>query len=298
MRYAQFAKPQFLANNSLDAEAEEIYMRELYRIDPLLRLVRTQVGDRVMTSLAMHGEETDNLYFKNLYHSAGIYDELVVLLPAVGGVWVALCLDLNDRPFRPGEVDFIRHIYPLVENLHRLHILSCLSGHRGGYLNDSQLAVMVVDCQGLPCFRNGIWSGKVGPGDEKVIRGISQDSGEGVHSLNDLDVVHWETLESGNALAPGGRIFVVERRSPGYLASDSVFNQMLTDYRLTPRECEILRQGLRGLSTAAIAKRLDIGAGTVRNHKHRLYSKLDVTSEREVTSLIFDRIFKVSGSRS
>jgi DNA-binding NarL/FixJ family response regulator len=30
----------------------------------------------------------------------------------------------------------------------------------------------------------------------------------------------------------------------------------------------------------------------VRNHKHRLYSKLDVTSEREVTSLIFDRIFK------
>jgi hypothetical protein len=160
VRYAQFAKPQFLTNNSLSAEAEEIYMRELYRIDPLLRLVRSQVRDRVMTSLAMHGEETDNLYFKNLYHSARIYDEVVVLLPAVGGVWVALCLDQSDRPFKPGEVDFVRHIYPLIENLHGLHIASCLSGHRGGYLNDSQLAVMVVDDQGLPCFRNGIWTGR------------------------------------------------------------------------------------------------------------------------------------------
>jgi DNA-binding CsgD family transcriptional regulator len=298
VRYAQFAKPQFLANNSLSAEAEEVYMRELYRIDPLLRLVRTQVRDRVMTALEMHGEETDNLYFKNLYQSARIYDEIVVLLPAVGGVWVALCLDLHDRPFKPVEVDFIRHIYPLIENLHGLHISSCLSGHRGGYLNDSQLAVMVVDAQGHPCFRNGIWSGKVSAGEEDIICSVSQGSREGVHSLDELDVVHWETLEAGNAVAPGGRIFIIERRSPGYLAVDSLFNQVTTDYRLTPRECQILRHGLRGLSTAAIAKHLDIGAGTVRNHKHRLYSKLDVTSEREVASLIFDRIFTDSARRN
>lgn len=297
VRYAQFAKPQFLFNYSLTAEAEDIYMRELYRIDPLLHLVRTQVPNRVMTALQMRREGNDNLYFENLYHSARIYDEIVVLLPAVGGVWVALCLDLDDRPFKPSEVDFIRHIYPLIENLHRLHILSCLSGHRGGYLNDSQLAVMVVDNQGLPCFRNGIWSGKMTEAAEDVICEVSQDSSEGVHSLDELDVVHWERLEEGNALAPGGRIFIVERRSPGFLAIDNLFNQMMTDYRLTPRECEILRHGLRGLSTAAIAKRLDIGAGTVRNHKHRLYSKLDVTSEREITSLVFDRIFKDQISR-
>ncbi|MGE3872983.1 MAG: LuxR C-terminal-related transcriptional regulator [Parvibaculaceae bacterium] len=292
VRYAQFAKPQFLANYSLTAEAEETYMRELYRIDPLLHLVRTQVPGRVMTALQLRREGNDNLYFENLYHSARIYDEIVVLLPAVGGVWVALCIDREDRAFRPDEVDFIRHIYPLLENLHRLHIVSCLSAHRGGYLNDSQLAVMVVDDQGQPCFRNGIWSGKVTEAAEEIICAVSQGSGEGVHSLDELDVVHWERLGEGNALAPGGRIFVVERRSPGYLAIDSLLSQMMADYRLTPREIEILRYGLRGLSTAAIAKRLDIGAGTIRNHKHRLYSKLDVTSEREIASLVFDRIFK------
>ena len=297
VRYAQFAKPQFLTNNSLSAEAEEVYMRELYRIDPLLRLVRSQVRERVTTALEMHGEETDNLYFKNLYHSARIYDEVVVLLPAVGGVWVALCLDLDDRAFKRDEVDFIRHLYPLVDNLHRLHIASCLSGHRSGYLNDSQLAVMVVDSQGQPCFRNGIWTGKVSAGDEDVICSVSQGTREGVHSLDELDVVHWETLEDGNAIAPGGRIFVLERRSPGFLPIDSLFDQVTADYQLTPRESQILWHGLRGLSTAAIAKRLDIGSGTVRNHKHRLYNKLDVTSEREVTSLIFDRIFRETGNR-
>lgn len=297
VRYAQFAKPQFLVNKSLSAEAEAVYMRELYRLDPLLRLVRTQVRDRIVTSLQLHREEAGNIYFEDLYRSAHIYDELVVLLPAVGGVWVALCLDLDDRPFNPGEVAFIRHIYPLIENLHRLHILGCLSGRRGGYLNDSQLAVMVLDNQGLACFRNAIWGAKVSAADEDIIRGVSQGSGEGVHSLDESDVVHWETLEAGNALAPGGRIFVVERRSPGYLAIDSLLNQVEIDYRLTRREREILRHGLRGFSTAAIAKRLDIGAGTVRNHKHRLYCKLDVTSEREIASLIFARIFKAPGSR-
>src|SRR5437868_4972575 len=78
VRYAQFAKPQFLANYSLTAEAEDTYMRELYRIDPLLHLVRTQVPDRVMTALQMRREGNDNLYFENLYHSARIYDEIVV----------------------------------------------------------------------------------------------------------------------------------------------------------------------------------------------------------------------------
>jgi DNA-binding CsgD family transcriptional regulator len=298
VRYARFARPQFLVNRSLTAEAEDLYMQNLYRIDPLLRLVRTQVRERVLTTLDMHREENGAIYFEDLYRSAQIYDELVVLLPAAGGVWVALCLDVNDRQFRADEVAFIRLIYPLIDSFHQRHISSCLLGHRGGYLNDSQLAVMVLDAQGEACFRNGIWSGKVSGAEEEMIRAVSASSGAGMHSLNEQDVVHWETLEAGNALAPNGRIFVVEARSPGYLGIDTLFIQLAADYELTPRECEIIDLGLRGLSTAAIAKRLAIGAGTVRNHKHRLYAKLDVTSEREIASLIFGKIFSKAGSRN
>lgn len=298
MRYAQFAKPQFLVNQSLTAEAEALYLQKLYRIDPLLRLVRSSVKERVLTTIEMRREENGAIYFEDLYRSARIYDELVVLLPAAGGVWVALCLDLDERHFSPDEAAFVRLLYPLVDSLHRRHIASCLSGHRGGYLNDSQLAVMVVDAQGEACFRNGIWSGKVSPAQEEAIRAVSASSAAGLHSLSEEDVVHWETLEAGNALAPGGRIFVVEGRSPGYLGVETLFSELASDYELTPRECEIIGLSLRGHGTASIAQRLAIGAGTVRNHKHRLYAKLDVTSEREIASLIFGRIFAKAGSRN
>jgi DNA-binding CsgD family transcriptional regulator len=291
MRYAQFARPQFLVNHSLSADAVALYMQKLYRIDPLLRLVRAQVGERVLTVVDMRGEENGTIYFEDLYHSAQIYDELVVLLPAAGGIWVALCLDVNDRRFHEDEVAFVRLIYPLIESLHQRHISSCLSGHRGGYLNDSQLAVMVLDSQGEACFRNGIWAAKVTAAEEDVIRAVSVSSQAGVHSLSAQDVVHWETLEAGNAMAPGGRIYVVEGRSPGYLSIDTLFSQLAADHDLTPRECEIIGLSLRGLSTAAIARQLAIGTGTVRNHKHRLYAKLDVTSEREIASLVFGKIF-------
>lgn len=296
MRYAQFAKPQFLVNRSLAAEAVALYMRKLYRIDPLLKLVRSQVRERVLTTADLRLEENGTVYFEDLYHSAQIYDELVVLLPAAGGVWVALCVDVNDRHFSPEEVAFVRHLYPLLDSLHQRHIYSCLSGRRGAYLNDSQLAVMVLDSEGHVCFRNGVWGEKVSFPEEEVILAVAASAEAGVHSLNERDVVHWEQLEGGNALAPGGRIFMVEGRSPGYLGIDTLFSQLAADYDLTPRECEIISLGLRGYSTAAIAKSLDIGAGTVRNHKHRLYAKLDVTSEREIASLILGKIFSKVGS--
>lgn len=294
MRYARFARPQFLVNRSLTREAEELYMENLYRIDPLLGLVRTEVKERVLTSIEMLREENGEIYLEDLYRSAQIFDELVVLLSAEGGVWVALCLDRNDRRFTADEVGFIRILYPLIESLHQRHIWALLSGHRGGYLSDSHLAVMVLDSQGEACFRNGIWSGRVSAAEEEKIRSVSANSGAGVHSLSEHDVVHWQTLEPGNPLAPGGRIFVVEGRSPGYLGIDTLFRQLAADHDLTPRECEIIGHSLRGLSTAAIAKRLAIGAGTVRNHKHRLYAKLDVTSEREIASLVFGKIFSRS----
>jgi RNA polymerase sigma factor (sigma-70 family) len=54
---------------------------------------------------------------------------------------------------------------------------------------------------------------------------------------------------------------------------------------LTPRERDIVRLVLGGFPTAAIADRLGISPGTVRNHRKRLYAKLDITSERELFSL-------------
>ncbi len=47
----------------------------------------------------------------------------------------------------------------------------------------------------------------------------------------------------------------------------------------------ITRLILTGYPTDAIAKALGIGRGTVKNHRRRLYDRLDITTERELFSL-------------
>lgn len=296
MRYSQYARPEFLVNKSLGQEAEAIYLKGLYRLDPILRLVRTQVHVRVFSTMELQQEEPGNVYFEDLYRSAGIQDELVVLLPAAGGIWVALCLDFGDRPFSKAEMAFVAQIYPFLERIHELHIDCCLSGRRGGFLSDGQLAVMVLDAQGFVCFRNAIWSTKVSAAAENAILNAAERLPEGLHSVSDTDVVHWQILGSVHAVAPGGRIFVLERRSPGHVELDiaNLLQTVAAEFQLTPRECDIVLAGLRGRSTQAIARDLNISTGTIRNHKHRLYQKLDVTSEREIASLILSRVFKAS----
>lgn len=51
---------------------------------------------------------------------------------------------------------------------------------------------------------------------------------------------------------------------------------------LTPRERGVVALMLAGHPTSAIATRLRVSRGTVRNYRSSIYDKLDITSEREV----------------
>ena len=48
------------------------------------------------------------------------------------------------------------------------------------------------------------------------------------------------------------------------------------------RERELVQLILAGHPTATIAERLGITVGTVKNHRRRIYEKLDITTEREL----------------
>lgn len=56
---------------------------------------------------------------------------------------------------------------------------------------------------------------------------------------------------------------------------------------LTPKEKEIVLLSLAGFDNRAVSERMGVTVGTTKNHKKRLYAKLDVTSERELFSLFF-----------
>jgi DNA-binding CsgD family transcriptional regulator len=58
---------------------------------------------------------------------------------------------------------------------------------------------------------------------------------------------------------------------------------------LSPRERQLVQLILAGHPTAAIAVKLGIAAGTVKNHRRHIYQKLDITSERELFLQFIDR---------
>jgi DNA-binding CsgD family transcriptional regulator len=57
---------------------------------------------------------------------------------------------------------------------------------------------------------------------------------------------------------------------------------------LTPRECDVLRLMLRGHSTRSSADKLEISPGTVKIHREKIYSKLDISSQTELFHLFID----------
>ena len=54
---------------------------------------------------------------------------------------------------------------------------------------------------------------------------------------------------------------------------------------LTPREAEVLAAMSDGLSTKAIARRLEVAVKTVENHKIRIFDKLGVRSQAQAVSI-------------
>ncbi len=58
---------------------------------------------------------------------------------------------------------------------------------------------------------------------------------------------------------------------------------------LTPREREVMRLMALNLSNTAIAERLTIELGTVKNHVHKILAKLNVSSRQEAVSLFAQR---------
>ena len=60
-------------------------------------------------------------------------------------------------------------------------------------------------------------------------------------------------------------------------------------YDLSPREREITQQVIRGLSTTEIAEQLFISANTVQDHLKAIFSKVGVSSRRELVARIWSQ---------
>jgi len=215
MRYSRRHAPEYLIHDGLESEHMDMYLRGLYRIDPIYRLCRQRrvQGVKDLAAVSTPADRSGD-YFNIFLRLTGMADDLVMLLPVDVETSIGLVYERKTL-FRSHEIAEMRALFPLIESLHQVH--------------------------------------------QRVIRAQSPPS-EGVRGKQ----------ENGTPV-------------PGLLPIDhkAALGSFLRR-ELTPRERDIVDLILIGYPNIKIAERLKLSVNTVKNHKKRMYLKLDITTEREL----------------
>src|SRR5262249_38898437 len=148
-------------NKALSNQAVRIYLSGLYRLDPLLRLVRSGIRGGIFV-LSKLSNESNRAYFDRVFRMSLIYDEAAVLLPSPGGSSIAVFVERAAREFSKADVQLLRGLYPLVKSLHGLHLdrifRTPLHEADSRRVDWATQAIMVIDKEGRPVLRNSQWA--------------------------------------------------------------------------------------------------------------------------------------------
>ncbi len=297
-RYSRFSKPDYLVHSETYDEAmAERYLAHYYRFDPFYRYWRDSerpgvvwLGD-LATEALRRGR-----YVREFLAQSGVSDEVGVFLPPLGRASVALFLERGTGRFTKQERALLESLYPILAGLYQAHV-SMLFGSApeaggGGLALPALRPMLVTDATGARIFANAAWQA-LEAGDQPALdSALGRLSGthEVQISLSDGRLLHREALDESFRLAPGGWIWLLEQavappEEPHERTAPPLFEEALT-----PREQQIVALILDGHPTLTIAKKLGLSRGTVKNHRRRIYYKLDITTERELFLLHIERL--------
>lgn len=282
MRYSRHGAPEYVVRDGLSPRDMELYLHGLYRVDPVYRLCR-EASARGVYSLedVCTPEERAGEYFSIFLQLTGMADDLVILFPAPAGTTIGLVYERTEA-FTREEVEDLRRIYPLLEGMHAAHERLMLS-QLAGQTKEPDRPFRIIDHEGRPVFESGAWAAFVAANPEMAARFDGCEVRGGSMVVGPGTVVHAEPLDADFALAPNGSLLILEHGNGGLPPVN--YGQALDRFlegKLTPREREIVRLILLGFPTMKIAERLGLSVNTVKNHKKRMYFKLDITTEREL----------------
>lgn len=200
---------------------------------------------------------------------------------------MALFLERSTGFFSRAEIARARSVFPVIAGLYRAHLgrlFLALTGSpaaRPGKILPRPL--MLVDRNGRRVFASKGWR-------EAEASGLNltaaleklRSTGASEIELSNGDMLVSEPVDDDFPVAPQGRVFVIEKRPAATQRNVAASTEPDLGERLTPREQQIVQLILQGYPTETIARKLGISRGTVKNHRRRLYYKLDITSEREL----------------
>jgi DNA-binding CsgD family transcriptional regulator len=249
-------------------------------------------------STATHGDLHRDPSWRELLGPAGTADSLTARLTANGTCWGLLHAgrDSSGRWFSEDETAFLVDLAPLLAGRLRDGLRTGVSGDGSSAApgtiivdRDCNLAAATdqawrwIDRLGLqqpneaeplPGFIYAIAASIAGTPDRPAARARLQTAD------GHWAVVHVAVITDG-PYAPGGYAITIDNPRPGDLAP-----LLMRAWSLTPREREVARLALDGLSGEDIAATLFISAHTARDHLKAIFGKLGIRRRRDLTAVL------------
>ena len=294
-RYSRFSKPDYVIHSEdYSAAMADRYLAEVYRLDPFYRFWRETERSGVVTLGELTSRDLKRgRYIREFLTPGGIADEAGLFLPPVGRASVALFLERKVKRFTARDRRTLEDLYPLLAGLYRAHVgalfgaETAAAGPTDASPLPSQRPILVTDAGGNRIFANAAWQDAETDALRRQLQQASE-SGPDPVPLGGGRILHGEPLDPLFSLAPGGKMWVIEQLAQP--PRSDIAATPLFDEPLTPREKQIVALILQGHPNITIAEKLGLSRGTVKNHRRRIYDKLDITSERELFLMQIERM--------
>jgi DNA-binding CsgD family transcriptional regulator len=279
VRYSSFGAPDLVIPREIRDEVAAPYNSGLYAFDPFHHYWRTVAQPAVKSLCQLATADLwKSRYALEFMRAARISDEIAVFLPPIGGASPTLILDREHGQFTAAEIARIEHVFPLLAGLHNAHLKAIVSP--GMVVHAEEKPLRLIDKGGKELAANVAWQRLANDPASGLHPALLELAHPGVTQvvLPDGRLLVRSCLANDFGAAPGGWCEQVE--IPALAHARAPCDAWLAP--LTQREREIVLLTLDGHPIAGIAERLGVSRGTIKNHRLRLYQKLDITTEREL----------------
>lgn len=288
-RYEVASKPRIISESGMAPQAKSAYTDRLWQHDPLSRMPVAPDRHRAISLEALRADgPLDHSYARYLDVDLGIVDELALLLPLNDRSFLALCLDRHSRAFEERELRLASEMLDILLEMHRQHVIRRIERQVAATTSlsgEHSPEMLILSAEGMPLFQSEGW-------DRAIRQAFDRDTlprhlvwGERrVTPANEGWCLLRPVCDEADAVLHEARVFVLRKETRDFATRLDRLSRL---YGLTERQKQIVQLSFEGHHNASIARRLDISVGGVKNHKLRIYDKLDITSERELLPAFF-----------
>jgi DNA-binding CsgD family transcriptional regulator len=286
VRYSRSAPPDMILPRIEPTPAMRAYYQHFYAFDPFYAHWTSGGETGVFRMRAIDTAIGHSRYAREFLTAMAIHDEIAVFLPPLGDAAPTLILDRARGSFTAAELARVRRLFPLLAALHRRHLSIFVAAgiDPGPAPITPERPLRLVDRHGHRVFATAAWTAIAEGGDGALAAALAAIEARGPCALTlpGVGLLRRTQLPADFGPAPGGFCDEIGPAPGPRGTSPAAGLPPRLAARLTEREQQVVLLTLQGHPVIAIARRLGLSRGTVKNHRLAIYRKLDITTEREL----------------